>query len=199
LNPFGRSPAVLEAYLGIKNPLSTGILSAKIREQIALAVAKTNTCDYCLAAHSLNARSAGRSTDEIADARRIQVSEPKTNALLKFATAVVESRGLTSDDTFAAMRSAGATDAEIVAHVVLRPVFFVFITVRSARRLRLPGDSIMNTHCCSKPRSRGPQPYRRPLGTSLRWHFAVAFNRARRRFQPHTPSAQPQLPNSHLS
>lgn len=122
IRTFGQSPASLESYLGFKNSLSAGILSAKVREQIALAVAETNTCDYCLAAHSLIAKSVGLSPDEIADARRTQASEPKANALLKFATAVVEYRGLISDDTLAVVRSAGATDAEIVevvAHVAL--------------------------------------------------------------------------------
>jgi len=120
MRTFGQSPAVLESYLGFKNSLSAGILSAKVREQIALAVAQTNACDYCLAAHSLIGKGLGLSPDEIADARRVEAREPKTDLLLKFAVAVVESRGHVSDETLSVVRSAGATDGEIVevvAHV----------------------------------------------------------------------------------
>ena len=120
MRTFGQSPAVLEAYLGFKNSLATGILSARTREQIALAVAQTNACDYCLAAHSLIGKGLGLSPDEIAAARRVEAGEPKTDALLKFAVAVVASRGLVADDTLAAVCAAGASDAEIVevvAHV----------------------------------------------------------------------------------
>ena len=122
MRTFGQSPATLEAYLGFSGTLATGVLSAKTRERIALAVAETNACDYCLAAHSLIGKGAGLAPDAILAARRIAATEPKTDALLKFAAAVVETRGLVSDGALAAVRTAGATDAEIietVAHVAL--------------------------------------------------------------------------------
>ncbi len=122
MRTLGQSPAALEAYLGFSGTLATGVLSAKTREQIALAVAETNACDYCLAAHSLIGKGTGLPPDAILAARRIAATEPKTDALLKFAAAVVETRGLVSDGALAAVRTAGATDAEIietVAHVAL--------------------------------------------------------------------------------
>lgn len=122
MRTFGHSPAALEAYLGFSATLGTGVLSGKAREQIALAVAETNSCDYCLAAHSLIGKGAGLTPDAIADARRLHATDAKVGALLQFAAAVVESRGLVSDAALAAVRSAGATDAEIietVAHVAL--------------------------------------------------------------------------------
>jgi uncharacterized peroxidase-related enzyme len=122
MRTFGQSPAALEAYLGFSGTLAAGVLSAKTREQIALAVAQTNTCDYCLAAHSLIGKGAGLTPDAILAARRVTATDPKTDALLKFAAAVVETRGLVADDVLADVRAAGATDAEIietVAHVAL--------------------------------------------------------------------------------
>ena len=122
MRTLGHSPAALEAYLGFSATLGTGALPAKVREQIALAVAETNACDYCLAAHSLIGKGAGLTPDAILAARRVSATEPKTDALLKFAALVVEARGLVSDETIAAVRAAGATDAEIietVAHVAL--------------------------------------------------------------------------------
>jgi AhpD family alkylhydroperoxidase len=102
--------------------LATGVLSGKVREQIALSVAETNACDYCLAAHSLLGKGAGLTPEAIVDARRLRANDPKADALLRFAAAVVEFRGLVSDDAVAAVRSAGASNAEIVeivAHVAL--------------------------------------------------------------------------------
>lgn len=122
MRTFGHSPAVLQGYLGFSGALASGTLGGKVGEQIALAVAQTNECDYCLAAHSLLGQGAGLSADAIADARRVRATDPKTDALLKFAAVVVESRGLVPDTTLAAVRAAGATDAEIVetvAHVAL--------------------------------------------------------------------------------
>lgn len=122
MRTFGHSPAALEAYLGFSATLGTGVLPAKVREQIALAVAETNSCDYCLAAHSLIGKGAGLAPDAIIAARRLAATDPKVDALLKFAATVVEARGLVSDDALATVRAAGATEAEIVetiAHVAL--------------------------------------------------------------------------------
>jgi uncharacterized peroxidase-related enzyme len=122
MRTIGHSPAALEAYLGFSSTLSKGVLPAKVREQLALAVAETNTCDYCLAAHSLLGKGAGLTAEAIIDARLIHAEDAKTDALLKFAAAVVEARGLVADEALSAVRAAGATDAEIietVAHVAL--------------------------------------------------------------------------------
>lgn len=122
MRTLGHSPATLEAYLGFSSTLAKGALPAKTREQIALAMAETNACDYCLAAHSLIGKGAGLTPDAILAARRVTATDAKADALLKFAAAVVETRGLVSDGALAHVRTAGASDAEIietVAHVAL--------------------------------------------------------------------------------
>lgn len=122
MRTLGHSPAALEAYLGFSGTLATGALPAKTREQIALAVAEQNACDYCLAAHTLMGKGAGLTPDAILAARRATAADAKTDALLKFASAVVTTRGLVSDEALAAVRTAGASDADIVetvAHVAL--------------------------------------------------------------------------------
>ncbi len=122
MRTLGHSPAALEGYLGLSGALAAGALPAKVREQLALTVAEANACDYCLAAHSLIGKGAGLTPDAILAARRATASEPKTDALLKFAAAVVEARGRVSDTALADARAAGVTDAELVetvAHVAL--------------------------------------------------------------------------------
>jgi alkylhydroperoxidase family enzyme len=47
---MANSPATLDGYLGLSGALAKGALPAKVREQLALAVAEANGCDYCLAA-----------------------------------------------------------------------------------------------------------------------------------------------------
>jgi len=116
------SPAVLEGYLGLSDTLSRGSLSAKTREQLALAVAQANTCDYCLAAHSTIGKMVGLTPDQIRDSRRGTSIDPKTDALIRFARKVVERRGKVSDADLAKVRAAGLDDgaiAEAVANVAL--------------------------------------------------------------------------------
>jgi uncharacterized peroxidase-related enzyme len=116
------SPAVLEAYLGFSGALGHGVLPAKVREQLALDVGEVNRCDYCVSAHSLLGKRAGLTDQDVLDSRRGTSADPRADALLRFARAVVEMRGLVDDADVAAVRPAGYGDAEIaevVAHVAL--------------------------------------------------------------------------------
>lgn len=119
MRTLGHSPAALEAYLGFSATLGRGVLPAAVREQIALAVAQANACDYCLAAHSLLGRGAGLSTDAIAAARRAHAGDAKVDAILQFAAAVVAARGQVTDADLAAVRAAGASEAEIIETVAV--------------------------------------------------------------------------------
>lgn len=122
MRTFAQSPTVLEAYLGFSGTLAKGVLPAAVREQLALAISEANGCDYCLSAHTLMGRGAGLAPEAIDAARRGTAADPKIAALLQFAREVVASRGQVSDEVLAAVRAAGATDAEIVevvAHVAV--------------------------------------------------------------------------------
>lgn len=103
--------------------LGRGRLNAGTRERIAVGVADTNDCDYCLAAHSyLGINVAKLSSDEVSAARRFQSGDQKAEAVLQLAEAVVRDLGAISDTELASARAAGLTDGEIletVAHVSL--------------------------------------------------------------------------------
>lgn len=45
IRTFANSLAALEGYLGFSGALAGGVLSAKLREQIALTVADANSCE----------------------------------------------------------------------------------------------------------------------------------------------------------
>ncbi len=115
------SPAVLEGYLNLSGALGM-TLNAKLREQIALTVAEINGCRYCASAHSAIGKMSGLDDHSIEDARLASSHDPKTDAALKFAKALVISRGKVSDAEFQTVAAAGYSEkeiAEIVAHVAL--------------------------------------------------------------------------------
>lgn len=117
------SPAALEGYLGMSGALAKGSLPAATRERIALAVAQLNDCGYCLSAHSFLGRSVARLSEaEIAANRQGGSLDPKADAAVRFAAAVVRTRGHVGDAELQAVRLAGHDDAqivEIVQHVAL--------------------------------------------------------------------------------
>lgn len=126
------SPAVLDAYLGISGALSHGVLPPKVREQLALAVGEANHCDYCVSAHTALGKRAGLTEQDTLDNRRGHSTDPRADALLKFARTVVDARGAVADADVAAVREAGYGDAEIaevVAHVALNVFTNYFNTV----------------------------------------------------------------------
>lgn len=122
MRTMANSPAVLEAYLSFSNALAKGSLSAKLREQIALAVGEANQCEYCLAAHTALGRLAGLKDDEILESRRGASSDGQVAAALSFARQVVRERGSVSDGDIETLRAQGFSDgdiAEIVANVAV--------------------------------------------------------------------------------
>lgn len=122
MRTMAAAPAVLEGYLGLSGALGAGELPARVREQIALAVAQANGCGYCLAAHSLLGSKAGLADRDVLAARRGEASDPRAQAALRFALAVVEARGGVENTELERVRGAGYGDgevAEIVAHVAL--------------------------------------------------------------------------------
>jgi AhpD family alkylhydroperoxidase len=99
-NPFrvlANAPVALEGYLNFSVALAGGTLDGRLRERIALAVAESNLCSYCLSAHAFLGRQAGLRPDEIADAIRASAADPHTDAVLKLVRAIVVQRGEVSD------------------------------------------------------------------------------------------------------
>jgi uncharacterized peroxidase-related enzyme len=117
------SPAALEGYVSLSGALGKGALPAATRERIALAVAEINGCDYCLSAHTYLGRNVAKLDDaEITANRHGASNDVKADAAVKFAVRVTNTRGHITNDDFAAVKSAGYTDAqiiEIVQHVAL--------------------------------------------------------------------------------
>lgn len=116
------APAALQSMWAAFGALGKGTLGARLGEQIAVAIANRNHCEYCLAAHTVLGRNAGASPAEMAAAQLGQSDDPRTAAALEFALKVVEQRARLGDTDVARLRAAGFGDGQIVelmAHVAL--------------------------------------------------------------------------------
>ena len=116
------SPAALQSMWGAFGALGGGVIGAALGEQIAVAVANRNACDYCLAAHTALGRKAGVSGDALAAAQAGESADPRTAAVLRFALQLVNQRGQVDAADVQALRDQGLSDehiVEIVGHVAL--------------------------------------------------------------------------------
>ena len=135
------SPAALKSMWGSFGALVGGVIPAQVGEQIAVAIANRNACEYCLAAHTALGRKAGASSAEMSAAQDGNSDDPKIAAALRFALRVVEGRGQIADSDVQDLRNAGYGDEEIVeilAHVALN-LFTNYINVAFAVPVDFPG------------------------------------------------------------
>src|SRR6218665_2047740 len=86
------SPAALQSMWAAFGALGQGTVGAKLGEQIAVAIANRNRCEYCLAAHTVLGQNAGATATEMASAQAGQSDDARTAAALRFALKVVEQR-----------------------------------------------------------------------------------------------------------
>jgi uncharacterized peroxidase-related enzyme len=115
----GLSPAALKGYLGLSGAVAASSLDAKTQERLALAVAETNGCDYCLSAHTYLGRNVAKLDDaEITANRNGTSNDIKAAAAVRFARQVVEARGHVTDAQVVAVKAAGFDDAAVVEIVL---------------------------------------------------------------------------------
>ena len=135
------SPAALQSMWSAFGALGGGVVGSALGEQIAVAVANRNACDYCLAAHTALGRKAGVSSDVLAAAQSGESADPRTAAVLRFALQLVNGRGQVDAADVQALRDQGLSDehiVEIVAHVALN-LFTNYVNVALAVPVDFPG------------------------------------------------------------
>ena len=122
LKVLAHSPAALGSFLGMHAAVEnaeSGALDAATRERIALAVAESNACEYCVSAHSAIGRKAGLDAAEMKLNREGSSSDAKAAAAVAFARALNENRGEITAAELEAVRAAGHGDKEIVEIIAL--------------------------------------------------------------------------------
>ncbi len=111
---MANSPAVLESFLALSTAMGGVGIGDKLHHQIKLATSETNACSYCTSILSAIGPKAGLTAADLSEGRSANAKNAGTNAALKFARTVLESKGKVSNDDLQAIRKAGFGDAEIV-------------------------------------------------------------------------------------
>ena len=73
------------------------MLTARLREQLALLVAQENRCAYCLAAHTTRGARLGLGDEELAQTRRGEAADTHTHAVLTVAREIMRTGGDVDD------------------------------------------------------------------------------------------------------
>ncbi|MDT0553553.1 carboxymuconolactone decarboxylase family protein [Urechidicola vernalis] len=118
---MGNSPALLETYLSLGQLTASGNFNNKFREQLALAIAEENSCNYCLSAHTAIGKMNGLTDEQTEQNRQGLADDTKVQAALKFAQEITRTRGQVTSDTINNFKAAGHSDGdalEIVLNVV---------------------------------------------------------------------------------
>ena len=138
------SPTALGAMVSLFAHTGRSALGGKVGEQIAIAIAQSNRCGYCLAAHTAIGTLHGLAPAALDDARQARSSDPRTAALMRLAVVINQARGHIDDATLDAAREAGLTDAEIVdvvSHVALN-VFTNYLNTVAQTAIDFPVVSL---------------------------------------------------------
>ena len=134
------SPAALQGLLGLNGALGKA-LDLKTRERIAIAIAQSNDCDYCLSAHSYIGLNLAKIDEaEIDLARKGASADAKANAAVAFALKINEARGKVSDADVQAVKAAGFTDGQIVEiiAVVAENIFTNLLNIVAGTEIDFP-------------------------------------------------------------
>ncbi|MCP1834294.1 putative peroxidase-related enzyme [Bradyrhizobium sp. USDA 4532] len=108
-------PAALKSILAADAVLTGGSLPRRDLEIVKLVISAASGCDYCVAAHSHLARLAGVNADALKQIRDgAPTGDTKRDALVHFVRKLAQSSGTVSDQDFAAIKSAGYSDGQLV-------------------------------------------------------------------------------------
>jgi alkylhydroperoxidase family enzyme len=111
---MANSPAVLESFLALSGAMGRATIGEKLHHQIKLAASEANAAAYCTSLLCAVAPKAGLTADDLMEGRSAMATDARTDAALKFAKIVLDTKGKIGDDDLRAVRRAGFGDAEIV-------------------------------------------------------------------------------------
>jgi AhpD family alkylhydroperoxidase len=88
----GLAPEVMKAFWAFdKAAVAEGAIPVKYKELIAVAVAVTTQCPYCIDIHSTNARKAGATEAEVVEAGMVAASLRAGGAVTHITHALLDS------------------------------------------------------------------------------------------------------------
>jgi len=144
---MANAPAVLAAYLGMSEALADSRISARLREQVALAVSERNGCHYCLAAHSALGKMLGLGDAEILANRRGASADEATQAALAFAGVLVAKHGQVGASDVERARQAGFDDGQIaeLVGVTVQTIFTNYFNLTAGIPIDFPKAKVLTT------------------------------------------------------
>lgn len=90
---IGYSADALKGMIGFEAAFSHTAFTDKEKEAINLVVSQVNSCDYCLAAHTMLATMKGYSKEDTFNFRRGNAADAKLDTAVKLAKAIAETKG----------------------------------------------------------------------------------------------------------
>lgn len=120
---IGHSGSALKGFLAFEAAMADSAFSPKEKEAIALVVSQVNSCDYCLAAHTMLAGMKGLKKEDTIEIRTGHFSEQKLNALVELAKAVTQNKGKVEPSILEAFFKVGYNERaliELMALIALR-------------------------------------------------------------------------------
>ena len=120
---MAHSPATLKSVMSLVGDLSQGELAGIAHEAIGLRVSELNGCEYCASAHTLLAKKAGATEQDTLEYRQGISPDPKLQAMLNIASAMVENRGKVCDQAIAEAKALGVTDSQLCEIVAIIALF----------------------------------------------------------------------------
>jgi len=111
---LGETPDILEAVLALNASVTSGELSDKDVEQIALTVSSVNACNYCVATHVAVGSQLKIEKSELINNIQGISDNPKMNAILKFTKEATLNRGKVTSKTINELTDFGIKNATII-------------------------------------------------------------------------------------
>jgi AhpD family alkylhydroperoxidase len=99
----------------LRRAIGAAMLGPRLREQVALAVAEAQQCQYGVCSHTEAARQLGLTEEEIALSREARSRDQRMRAALRFARDLVAH----SDVSLAELRQAGYEDSAILELIAI--------------------------------------------------------------------------------
>jgi uncharacterized peroxidase-related enzyme len=120
---MGYSPFALKAFMNLDETLGGGVFNPKEKEAISLVVSEVNSCEYCLAGHTLAAIKRGFTKEDTFNIRKGDVNDIRLNAIIQLAKAITETKGRPAEEYIANFYAAGFDEAavmELIGLVIVR-------------------------------------------------------------------------------
>lgn len=120
IGTLAASPTATKAYLTVADLFGNSSLNAVEQQVVLLATSVENSCEYCVAAHSLMAKNFAKADVQIVEALRNNEALPdaKLNALANFTKQVVVKKGFVSKEELSSFINSGYSQENALEVIV---------------------------------------------------------------------------------